>query len=109
MTSFGNDSVPLALLRQRAFNLRWAEQAEGVIPLTAADPDFPAPPVVRQAVAAYALEGVFSYGPPAGLPLFREAVAHDLRPRRGAAVEPAGVNAVNHRDASLALGLSPWS
>ena len=29
-----------ATLRQRAFNLRWATAGEGVIPLTAADPDF---------------------------------------------------------------------
>lgn len=105
---FGDDAVPLALLRQRAFNLRWAEQPEGVIPLTAADPDFAAPPVVRQALVTYAQEGVFSYGPPAGLPLFREAVARDLCQRRGAAVEPAGVMAVNSAAAGLALVIRHW-
>ena len=35
---FSDGEVPLNLLRERAFNLRWAEQPEGVIPLTAADP-----------------------------------------------------------------------
>jgi len=105
---FGDDDVPLELLRQRAFNLRWAEQEEGVIPLTAADPDFPAPPAVRQAVVAYAREGVFSYGPAGGLPLFREAVAQDLRQRRGAVVEPAGVMAVNSAAAGLALLCRHW-
>lgn len=105
---FGDDDVPLALLRQRAFNLRWAEQEEGVIPLTAADPDFPAPPAVREALVAYARDGVFSYGPAGGLPLFREAVAQDLCRRRGAAVLPAGVMAVNSAAAGLALVVRHW-
>jgi len=38
---FSDDAVPLELLRKRAFNLRWAQQPPDVIPLTAADPDFP--------------------------------------------------------------------
>jgi aspartate/methionine/tyrosine aminotransferase len=96
------------LLRQRAFNQRWAEQPEGVIPLTAADPDFPAAAVIREALVAHVREGVFSYGPPGGLPLFREAVARDLRQRRGAAVEPGGVMAVNSAAGGLALVARHW-
>ena len=80
---FDDAEVPLAVLRERAFNLRWAEQPEGVIPLTAADPDFPAAPAIREAVIAYARSAVFSYGPAGGLPLFRGAVARYLRERRG--------------------------
>jgi aspartate/methionine/tyrosine aminotransferase len=51
---------------------------------------------------------VFSYGPPGGLPLFREAVARDLRQRRGAVVEPGGVMAVNSAAAGLALVARHW-
>jgi aspartate/methionine/tyrosine aminotransferase len=105
---FDDAAVPLSLLRQRAFNQRWAEQPEGVIPLTAADPDFPAAAVIREALVAHVREGVFSYGPPGGLPLFREAVARDLRQRRGAAVEPGGVMAVNSAAAGLALVARHW-
>ena len=49
--AFTDDAVPLQALRARAFNLRWAELPEGVIPLTAADPDFPAAPAIREALA----------------------------------------------------------
>jgi len=105
---FGDGAVPLELLRERAFNLRWAEQAEGVIPLTAADPDFPASPAIQEALVAYIRGGVFSYGPAGGLPLFREAVARDLAERRGAAVLPAGVMAVNSAAAGLALVARHW-
>ena len=33
--------VNLNVLKKRAFNFRWAEVDDDVIPLTAADPDFP--------------------------------------------------------------------
>jgi len=52
---FDDAAVPLPLLRQRAFNQRWAEQPEGVIPLTSADPDFPAAAVIREALVAHGL------------------------------------------------------
>jgi aspartate/methionine/tyrosine aminotransferase len=80
---FSDAAVPLDLLRKRAFNLRWAEQPAGVIPLTAADPDFPACPAVREHLMRYVQEGVFSYVPPDGLPEFREAVAEWMRATRG--------------------------
>jgi len=80
---FSDDSVALELLRERAFNLRWATVDPDVIPLTAADPDFPVAPVIRGAIAEYASGGVFSYGPPDGLPSFREACAHVQVARRG--------------------------
>ncbi|KEF42279.1 MAG: hypothetical protein ER33_07085 [Cyanobium sp. CACIAM 14] len=104
---FQDDAVPLSLLRQRAHNLRWAEQPEGVIPLTAADPDFPAAPVIRQALADHASSGVFSYGPPGGLTTFREAVAGYLR-QRGAAITAEGVIAVNSAAAGLAMLARHW-
>jgi len=104
---FADDAVRLDLLRSRAFNLRWAELPPDVIPLTAADPDFPAAPVIRQAIADYAASGVFSYGPAGGLPLFRESVARYLD-RRHCAVPPAGVLAVNSAAAGLAMVAQHW-
>ena len=57
---FADDQVPLAALRRQAFHLRWASQPDDVIPLTAADPDFAVAPVVREAIARQAAEGLFS-------------------------------------------------
>lgn len=104
---FGDDAVRLDLLRHRAFNLRWAELPLDVIPLTAADPDFPAAPVIRQAVADYTSSGVFSYGPAGGLPLFRESVSRYLDSRQ-CSVPPAGVIAVNSAAAGLAMVAQHW-
>ena len=50
-------------LRVRAFNLRWATVDEGVIPLTAADPDLPVAPAIIEAIASYIRVPHFSYGP----------------------------------------------
>jgi len=54
---FSHDSIRFDLLRQRAFNLRWATVSEGVIPLTAADPDFRCAPEIRKAVIEYTQSG----------------------------------------------------
>lgn len=80
---FSDGAVRMDLLRERAFNLRWATLPEDVIPLTAADPDFPIAPEIRQAIKDYADGGVFSYGPGEGLPPFRKTIAATLRERRG--------------------------
>ena len=42
-----------AALRARAYNLRWAETDDDVIPLTAADPDLPTAEVVTAAIRDY--------------------------------------------------------
>jgi aspartate/methionine/tyrosine aminotransferase len=80
---FADEQVPLDLLRARAFNLRWAQQPPEVIPLTAADPDYPVAEPIRDAIARYARDGVLSYAPPEGLPMFREAVARWLCEQKG--------------------------
>ena len=105
---FEDAAVPRQLLRQRAFNLRWAEQPEGVIPLTAADPDFPTAPSIRAALLDYVRPGLFSYGPAGGLPEFRQSLARHLRQRRAAPVSPEGVIAVNSAAAGLALLCKHW-
>ncbi len=99
--SFLDDDVPMALLRQRAFNLRWATLPPGVIALTAADPDFAAAPPIREALAEYARSGVYPYGPPEGLPEFREACARFQRERRGVPAEAAHILAVDSAAAGM--------
>jgi aspartate/methionine/tyrosine aminotransferase/2-polyprenyl-6-methoxyphenol hydroxylase-like FAD-dependent oxidoreductase len=79
---FSDNIVRLDLLRERAFNLRWAQHPPGVIPLTAADPDFPVSHAIQEHLVRYVRDGVLSYGPPEGLPQFREAVAAWMRSTR---------------------------
>lgn len=80
---FTHDQVPMSVLRQRAYNLRWATVEHDVLTLTAADPDFPVAEPIREAIQRYVAPGVLSYGPPEGLPEFREAAAQMLEERRG--------------------------
>ena len=82
MALFSDENVRLDVLRQRAFNYRWAEVPEDVIPLTAADPDFPAPEAIGQAMIEYIRGGYFSYTPKLGFPAFREAMARELWERK---------------------------
>ena len=72
---FDDKSVNINTLRERAYNYRWATLDEDVIPLTAADPDFPIAEEIRRAISDYSRAGYFSYGPAEGLPVFREAVS----------------------------------
>jgi aspartate/methionine/tyrosine aminotransferase len=80
--SFSDNIVRLDLLRERAFNMRWAQQPADVIPLTAADPDFPICPAIQEQLVRHVRDGVLSYGPPEGLPQFRESVARWMRETR---------------------------
>src|SRR5215470_4195916 len=100
---FTDNAVPLDLLRQRAFNLRWAQQPEGVIPLTAADPDFPICPAIREHLARYVSEGVLSYGPPEGLPQFREAVSEWMNTTRHMDCTPEMVFATDSAASAMAV------
>lgn len=81
--AFEHDQIRIDLLRRRAFNLRWAAVDPDVIPLTAADPDFPCAPEIAEAIARYASERYLSYAPPEGLAFFREAMANYYRSRKG--------------------------
>lgn len=86
--NFANSAINFQLLQQRAFNLRWATVEEGVIPLTAADPDFPVAPEIQEAIKSYTSGGVFSYGPPTGLPEFKATAAEVLETRKGIKSDP---------------------
>lgn len=100
---FSDDAVPLNLLRQRAFNLRWAQQPSDVIPLTAADPDFSVCPAIQEALARYVREGVLSYVPPEGLPRFREVVAEWMRGTRKIDCTPEAVFATDSAASGMAV------
>jgi aspartate/methionine/tyrosine aminotransferase len=100
---FSDDAVPLELLRQRAFNLRWAQQPEGVIPLTAADPDFPICPAVQEQLIRYVKDGVMSYVPPQGLPAFRAAVANWMQTTRQIDCTPDAVFATDSAASGMAV------
>lgn len=79
---FENHSVNLPILKQRAYNLRWATVPDGVIPLTAADPDFPSSPAIAEALTKAIKDRYLCYGPPSGLPFFKESVAEFFRKKR---------------------------
>jgi aminotransferase len=95
VTLFDSDRVRLDLLRQRAYNYRWAVHPADVIPLTAADPDFAVAPQITEALVRHVTDGYHSYGPPRGLPEFREAIANWYTRTKLSPVDPAHVLPVN--------------
>lgn len=86
---FDNSAVNLDLLQQRAHNLRWATFPKDVIPLTAADLDFPCAPEIAESICAYTKDRYFCYGPAEGLPAFKESVANYFHEKRNVPVSPA--------------------
>jgi aspartate/methionine/tyrosine aminotransferase len=80
---FSDAAVDIGVLRRRAFNYRWAVQPSDVIPLTAADPDFPVAPEIISAIEGYARSGYLSYGPAEGLPELRGIASERLSALRG--------------------------
>lgn len=101
MNLFESDKVNFDLLRNRAFNLRWAELPEDVIPLTAADPDFKSAPEISEAIMDYCKGQYFSYGPAEGLIEFKKSVASSFVAKRNVPVEPGFVLPVD----STAFGI----
>ena len=95
MDLFSNDKVNLDLLRKRAYNYRWAVHDRQVIPLTAADPDFPVAAPIVEAIQQFAADGYFSYGAPKGDPAFCEAFAHWYYRKKHANIDPGMVLPVN--------------
>ena len=79
---FEHQTINFDILKQRAFNLRWATVPEGVIPLTAADSDYPSAPEIAEAIIRFTKDRYLSYGPPAGLPEFKESVARFFQEKR---------------------------
>jgi aspartate aminotransferase len=66
-------------------------QGRDVVHLEIGEPDFDTPAAVKEAAARALADGETGYGPPAGLPVMREAAAEHLSATRGIDVDPAGV------------------
>jgi aspartate/methionine/tyrosine aminotransferase len=99
---FTDDQIDLSLLRQRAFNHRWATLPEGVLALTAADPDFQVAKEIREALIDYTQGGLFSYGPAEGLPEFRRAAARVVTERKGVPCHAEQVLAIDSAASAMA-------
>lgn len=91
MALFDGSNIKIDVLKKRAFNYRWAEVPEGVIPLTAADPDYPVAPEIREAMMDYVRDGYFSYTPKLGYPEFAESIARQLKVRKGEEIDPSRI------------------
>ncbi len=98
---FSSETVNLNILKERAYNLRWATVPAGVIPFTAADPDFPCAPEIAEAIIKYSTSRYFSYGPPDGMPAFKESVANFFNTKRSVPAKAAHVMPVD----SAAFGI----
>lgn len=88
MRGFDSKNINIEVLRKRAYNLRWAELPEDVIPLTAADPDFQSAPEIAQAIIDYSKEAYFSYGPAEGLPELKKSASRFFQTKRNVVVDP---------------------
>ncbi|HXB06823.1 MAG TPA: pyridoxal phosphate-dependent aminotransferase [Puia sp.] len=98
---FDPNLVDLPVLRERAYNLRWATVPQDVIPLTAADPDFPFPPPVLEAIQRFSAARYFSYTPAEGWPEFRASMAEFFTHKRNWPASPADILPVD----SAAFGI----
>ncbi len=85
---FDSKQVNLNILKQRAYNLRWAAQDEGVIPLTAADPDFPCAPEITESISKFIKDRYLSYGPAQGMPVLRESISNYYWQKRNVKINP---------------------
>jgi aminotransferase len=98
---FDPNLVNLPILRERAYNLRWATVPHDVIPLTAADPDFPCPPQIVEAIRQFAAARYFSYTPAEGWPEFRAGMAGFFTQKRNLPTTPQDILPVD----SAAFGI----
>jgi aspartate aminotransferase len=87
MSRLGTESAFEVLVRARELEARGKE----VIHLEIGEPDFPTAPHIVEAAARALHDGWTHYGPPAGFPQLREAVAEDVGGRRGIKVDPGEV------------------
>lgn len=98
---FENQAIDIPLLQSRAFNLRWASVPADVIPLTAADPDFPIAPAIKEAIIKYTTDGYFSYNDPLGYHPLKSALASKYVTQYHTAYSPENILPVN----SAAFGI----
>jgi aspartate/methionine/tyrosine aminotransferase len=87
MSRLGNEGAFEVLVRARALE----SEGKHVVHLEIGEPDFPTAPNIVDAAKSALDQGWTRYGPPAGFPELREAVAEDLGRRRGISVDPSEV------------------
>jgi aspartate aminotransferase len=87
MSRLGNEGAFEVLVRARALEAAGKQ----VIHLEIGEPDFQTAPNIVDAAKRALDQGWTRYGPPAGFPELREAVAEDLGRRRGISVDPSEV------------------
>jgi aspartate/methionine/tyrosine aminotransferase len=87
MERLGTESAFEVLVRARALEAAGRE----VIHLEIGEPDFPTAGYIVEAAAEALRQGWTHYGPPAGLPELRQAVAEDAGRRRGLSFDPSEV------------------
>ncbi|HEX5410558.1 MAG TPA: pyridoxal phosphate-dependent aminotransferase [Terriglobia bacterium] len=87
MSRLGTEGAFDVLVRARELEA----QGKEVIHLEIGEPDFPTAPNIVDAAKRALDEGRTHYGPPAGLPELRQAVAEDVSLRRRMSVDPAEV------------------
>ncbi len=92
---FSNNDINFEALKRKAYNGRWATIEEGIIPLTAADPDFRTAQEIEQGIIEYIKDGYLSYGPFSGLPEFKKNVAEHFNTDKQGRFTPDNVLAVN--------------
>jgi aspartate aminotransferase len=87
MSRLGTETAFEVLARARALEA----QGKHVVHLEIGEPDFDTPPNIVKAAQDALAQGFTHYGPSAGLPALREAIAADFTRRRGVAVKPEQV------------------
>ena len=87
MSRLGTEGAFEVLVRARELEAKGKE----VIHLEIGEPDFPTAGHIVEAASRALHSGWTHYGPPAGFPELREAVAEDVSRRRGIPVDPAEV------------------
>ncbi|MEN9394032.1 MAG: hypothetical protein RL362_253 [Bacteroidota bacterium] len=97
-------SIPYTFLKANAFNLRWAEVAEGVIPLTAADGDLPFSPEISQAIIRASENNLFPYGSAQGEWHYRTAIAGHFAAAKSSKISVEQVLSTN----SAAAAIQDW-
>lgn len=90
MSRLGTESAFEVLAKARALEA----QGKNIIHLEIGQPDFPTPPHVKEAGKKAIDEGWTGYGPTAGFPEFREAIAHYIATTRNIPVTGANVQVV---------------
>ncbi|AZA52593.1 pyridoxal phosphate-dependent aminotransferase [Chryseobacterium sp. G0201] len=92
---FTNNDINFEALKRKAYNGRWATLEDGIIPLTAADPDFRTAPGIEQGIIDYIKDGYLSYGPFSGLQEFKKNVAEHFNMEKHGNFLPENILAVN--------------